>query len=71
MKFREALLDMLDSGELERIYNFAGYFEKKKVKHDIEMIKAYGHKNGTFIPLLNSLKSDMVLKTAIIYLNKE
>ena len=68
MEFRYALLRMLDDGELEKIYNHASFFEKRKVKHDIEMIKAYAHVGGTTIPLLNELKSAEVLKNIICYM---
>lgn len=70
MKFREVLLNMLESGELEKVYNHASFFEKRKVKHDIEHIKAYARVEGTSIPLLASLKSVDVLKSAICYMEK-
>ena len=71
MEFRYALLRMLNDGELEKIYNHASFFEKRKVKHDIEMIKAYAHVEGTTFPLLHGLKSTIVLRDAICYMMGE
>ena len=71
MKFRHALLRMLNDGELENVYNYASTLEKRKVKHDIELIKAYAHVDGTTIPLIHEIKSADVLKSAICYMMKE
>ena len=68
MKFRHALLRMVNDGELEKIYNHASFFEKRKVKHDIEMIKAYAHVEGTTPVMFHELKSTDVLRDIICYM---
>lgn len=68
MTFRSALIKMLADGEFEKIYKHANTIEKRRVKHDMEISKAYAHVDGTTISLLNELKSARVLKSAISYM---
>ena len=40
-KFKNALIEMYKTGELDKVYKFARFFEKRKVKHDIKVIGSF------------------------------
>lgn len=73
-KFKRALLDMRDKGELDKILKYTEE-DTEIVEHDIELINQlflygadYGADNVSIWPLLMTLKSADILKNAISYM---
>ena len=66
-KFKRALLDMRDKGELDKILKYTEE-DTEIVEHDIELINQlflYGADNVSIWPLLMTLKSADILKNAL------
>ena len=69
-KFKRALVDMRDKGELDKILKYTEE-DTEIVEHDIELINQlflYGADNVSIWPLLMTLKSADILKNAIAFM---
>lgn len=69
-KFKRALVDMRDKGELEKILKYTEE-DTEIVERDIELINQlflYGADNVSIWPLLMTLKSADILKNAIAFM---
>lgn len=69
-KFKRALVDMRDKGELEKILKYTEE-DTEIVEHDIELINQlflYGADEVSIWPLLMTLKSADILKNAISFM---
>ena len=69
-KFKRALLDMKDKGELDKILKYTEE-DTEIVEHDIELINQlflYGDDNVSIWPLLMTLKSADILKNALAFM---
>ena len=69
-KFKRALVDMRDKGELDKILKYTEE-DTEIVERDIELINQlflYGADNVSIWPLLMTLKSADILKNAIAFM---
>ena len=69
-KFKRALVDMRDKGELDKILKYTEE-DTEIVEHDIELINQlflYGADNVSIWPLLMTLKSADILKNALAFM---
>lgn len=69
-KFKRALLDMKDKGELDKILKYTEE-DTDIVERDIELINQlflYGDDNVSIWPLLMTLKSADILKNALAFM---
>lgn len=69
-KFKRALLDMKDKGELDKILKYTEE-DTEIVERDIELINQlflYGADNVSIWPLLMTLKSADILKNALAFM---
>lgn len=69
-KFKRALLDMRDKGELDKILKYTEE-DTEIVERDIELINQlflYGADNVSIWPLLMTLKSADILKNALSFM---
>ena len=69
-KFKRALVDMRDKGELDKILKYTEE-DTEIVEHDIELINQlflYGDDNVSIWPLLMTIKSADILKNALAFM---
>lgn len=69
-KFKRALLDMKDKGELDKILKYTEE-DTEIVERDIELINQlflYGDDNVSIWPLLMTIKSADILKNALAFM---
>lgn len=71
MKFKEAIKQMLESGEFEKIINNADKKEAAVASKYYEAIQKEGIDNIPTIPLLMGCESVEVLKDAIMFMERE
>lgn len=68
-KFKRALVDMKNSGELDKILKYSE--DKEIVEHDImiiEQLAEFGSDNVSAIPVIYELKSADIFKNALCYM---
>ena len=68
-KFKRALIEMKNKGELDKILNASK--DKKTVEHDIDIIDQLaeiGADNISAIPIIHELKSADIFKNALCYM---
>lgn len=69
-KFKRALIEMKNNGELDKILNASK--DKKTVEHDIEIIDQLaelGAENVSAIPVIMELQSVEIFKDALCFMN--
>lgn len=69
-KFKRALIEMKNKGELDKILNASK--DKKTVEHDIEIIDQLaelGAENVSAIPVIMELQSVEIFKDALCFMN--
>ncbi len=74
-KFKRALVDMKNSGELDKILEAArdSVEDKEKVEHDImiiEQLAEFGEDNVSAIPVIMELQSIAIFKDALCFMLK-
>ena len=70
-KFKRALIEMKEQGQLVKILNYASKKDLGDVKHDIELIDQLveiGADNISAIPIIHELKSADIFKNALCYM---